>query len=196
MLELYLVTKPQSDLLDVVGQAITGGVSIVQLRDKSCSDEELIQQALQLQQILPKDVPLIINDRLSVAQTVGCGLHVGMDDTSPVEARERLGKTAIIGLTIHDRIDLAERYQQVISYVGVGPVFATATKKDAKPVLGVERLREIVLQCPVPVVAIGGISVHNVAAVRATGVAGVAVCSAIMSSKTPSRSAMRLKQFA
>jgi len=196
MLELYLVTKPQSDLLDVVGQAITGGVSIVQLRNKSCSDEELIQQALQLQQILPKDVPLIINDRLSVAQTVGCGLHVGMDDASPVEARERLGKTAIIGLTIHDRIDLAERYQQVISYVGVGPVFATETKKDAKPVLGVKRLREIVLQCPVPVVAIGGISVHNVAAVRATGVVGVAVCSAIMSSKTPSRSAMRLKRLA
>ena len=108
-----------------------------------------------------------------------------MSDVCPVEARHQLGDDVIIGLTIHDRVELAEQYQHVIDYVGVGPIFTTKTKKDAKNPLGVKALASIVHRCPVSVVAIGGITANSVAEVRATGVSGVAVCSAIMDAHEP-----------
>lgn len=192
MLNLYLVTKPHQNLIQIVEQTTKSGVTMVQLRDKDISDNNMLEQAMLLRQHIPDDIPLIINDRLSVACEIGDGIHVGMDDVCPIEARQKLGSEAIIGLTIHDRVDLAVKYKDVIDYVGVGPVFATSTKLDTKKILGVERLSEIVQQCPVPVVAIGGISPSTVSMVRKTGVAGVAVCSAIIDNANPKLLTQRL----
>ena len=157
----------------------------MQLRDKKCSDKEMVEMGRALLSVLPSTIPLIINDRVAVAKAVGVGVHVGQQDISPVEARRQLGKTAIIGLTIHDRVDLAKQYQSVIDYVGVGPVFPTQTKENPAPLLGVNRLSKIVAAAPVPVVAIGGINSGNAPEVRAQGVAGIAVCSAIMDAPDP-----------
>jgi thiamine-phosphate pyrophosphorylase len=192
MFTLYLITKPHQNLLEIVVQATQSGVTMVQFRDKNINDRQMIAQAKLLRQHIPKDIPLIINDRLSVAYEVGDGIHVGIDDVCPIEARKKLGPEAVIGLTIHDRIDLAERYRDVIDYVGVGPIFKTSTKPDAKKILGVARLQEIVQHCPVPVVAIGGISLDTVTSVGKTGVSGISVCSAIIDSIDPALSATRL----
>ena len=186
---LYLVTTPREGLLSIVLRAVQGGVGMVQLRDKDCSDQHFIETAKNLQEILPVGFPILINDRLSVAKAVGVGLHVGMGDVSPVEARKVLGEEAVIGLTIHHQTRLAIQFQQYIDYVGVGPVFTTQTKLDASEVLGTDSLHRICMECPVPVVAIGGIVGSNVRRVRECGVAGVAVCSAIMHSTDPERTA-------
>jgi len=192
MFHLYLVTKPKLDFEEVVLQSIEGGVTSVQLRDKCSTDQELILIAKRLQLLLPTGIPLIINDRLNVAKQVGAGLHVGMEDVTPDKARNILGADAIIGLTIHDRVELAERYREYINYVGVGPVFFTQTKLNAENNLGVVQLQEIVRRCPVPVVAIGGITPINVRSVRLCGVSGVAVCSSIMDSTQPDKAALLL----
>ena len=193
MFDLYLITKPVLNLEEIVLQAINGGVSMVQLRDKHCSDQELIDLARRMQHLLPSTIPLIINDRLNVAKAVGAGIHVGMDDASPEEARAHLGERALIGMTIHDRVDLAIKYRHCIDYVGVGPIFETQTKKDAKKTIGPQRLFDIVEKCPVPVVAIGGINGKNVSVVRKQGTAGIAVCAAIMDSTDPKSMALRLR---
>ena len=185
MFHLYLVTKPMPNWKQIVCRAIQGGVSIVQLRDKHCTDQEMVEMARVLRTMLPAKIPLIINDRLAVAKTVGVGLHVGQQDISPAEARRQLGQHAIVGLTIHDRVDLAKQYQSVIDYVGVGPIFPTQTKKNLASLLGPSRLSEIVVAVPVPVVAIGGIDASNISSIRQQGVAGVAVCSAIMDATEP-----------
>ena len=193
MLHLYLVTKPRPNWQQVVGKAVRGGVSIVQLRDKNCTDQEMVEMALALRTMLPPTVPLIINDRLAVAKAVGVGLHVGQQDVSPLEARKQLGNGVLIGLTVHNRVDLANQYSSVIDYVGVGPIFPTHTKPDANPVLGVDCLATIVAETDVSVVAIGGIDSTNVSSVRRQGVAGVAVCSAIMDADDPCAMAVALR---
>jgi thiamine-phosphate pyrophosphorylase len=192
MFHLYLVTKPKVDFEEVVLKAIKGGVTSVQLRDKRSTDQELIRIAKRLQLVLPTGIPLIINDRLNVAKQVGAGLHVGIEDVTPDTARQVLGAHAIIGLTIHDRVELAEQYREYINYVGVGPVFPTQTKVNAEKHLGVVQLQDIVDRCPVPVVAIGGITPQNVQGVRLCGVLGVAVCSSIMDSAQPDQAALQL----
>ena len=138
---------------------------------------------------------LIINDRLYVAHRLGVGVHLGMDDANPTVARRLRGANACIGLTIHDHIELAKEYQDCVDYVGVGPIFATQTKKDAKKVLGVQVLHEICRSSPLPVVAVGGIQLHNAAQVVAAQPAGIAVCSAVCSAVDPYQSARRLCQL-
>ena len=180
--QVYLVSKYTESWLLQIEKAVQAGVGIVQLRDKTCSDQQLLEWGQELLQRLPNDVPLIINDRLNVAEELGVGLHIGMDDVSPVFARKRLGKQAIIGLTIHDRVELAEKYKNIIDYVGVGPIFQTQTKLDAKDPLGLMRLHSIVERSPVPVVAIGGITRDSIQSVWSQGVSAVALCSEIMDS--------------
>jgi len=192
-LNCYLITDSDSqNLLHVVQEAVAGGVTLVQLRDKSASDHELIVQGQKLLSLLrPMGVPLIMNDRVSVAKALGVGVHLGQGDADPIWARKVLGSDIWLGLTIHNDIALAHSFQKVVDYVGVGPVFPTETKADALSVVGLIQLAEVCAASPLPVVAIGGITPKNVAAVRASGCAGIALCGAIFRAEDP-REAARL----
>ncbi len=197
-LALCLVTDPElvpaDALVETVLAAVRGGVTMVQLRDKTASDETLLAQAVELVRVLrPLGIPLLVNDRVEVALRAGAdGVHVGQDDTSPEIARERLGPEAIIGLSVTDATQLARAEQAPVDYYGVGPYFATATKPDHEPPLGLDGARDLVARASRPCIAIGGIHPPRAAAVCATGVAGLAVVSAICGKRDPERAAYEL----
>lgn len=166
---------------DVVEAALAGGVTVLQLRDKEATARELYETG---QRLLPlarrHGVPLLINDRLDVALALGAdGAHLGRGDL-PLAAARRLAPGLILGYSVNRPEHLAHAEACGADYVGIGPVFATSTKGDTAPVLGLDGLRRLVAQAHLPCVAIGGITLATAAAVRATGVAGVCVISAVL----------------
>ncbi|WP_075880600.1 thiamine phosphate synthase [Vreelandella massiliensis] len=190
-LSVYLVTDPDLcqpyGLERTVKEAVEGGVSIVQLRDKHASKEAMVEQAKRLKALLaPSGVPLIINDRLGVALASGAdGLHVGQGDASVAEAREALGPDAIIGLSINTLAQLNDAPVERLDYVGLGPVFATASKQDHAQPLGFAGLAALVEASAIPSVAIGGLKTRHVEAVKQSGANGMAVISAICGQASP-----------
>ncbi|MCC5882229.1 MAG: thiamine phosphate synthase [Halomonas sp.] len=194
-LSLYLVTDPDlcadQGLLETVMAAIRGGVSVVQLRDKKASDGELIDQARRLKAALAgSGVPLIINDRLKVALESGAdGLHIGQDDGNVAAARAALGEGRILGLSVQNHDQLARLDPAALDYLGLGPVFATSTKRNHATPLGFDGLTALVAASPLPAVAIGGLKAEHAAAVRASGAKGPAVVSAICGQLDPEAAA-------
>jgi len=179
----------------MVEKSVEGGVSLVQLRDKEASAEELYYKGAAILPILKKwNVPLIINDHWSVAKRLGVGLHIGIDDGDPREARDFLGSNSLLGITVHTDIQRVFQFQKEIDYVGVGPVFPTSTKKDARPVCGIDGLKRMVDASSIPVVSIGGIDAQNIALLRPIKPAAVAVCSAICSAADPKKAVQNLIQ--
>lgn len=200
-LSLYLVTdrglSKGRDLEFVVREAVEGGVTMVQLREKDCSTNEFTELALKLKSILKSyQVPLIINDDLGVALASDAdGLHVGQGDISYLEAREILGPDKIIGLSV-ETIEQARIAEEIdVDYLGISPVFSTYTKTDIKTPLGLEGIREIASFSRHPLVAIGGIHLLNTAAILDAGADGVAVVSAIVSADNIKQAASELKQM-
>ncbi len=194
-LSLYLVAGDDAaggrDLAAVVGAAVRGGASLVQLRDKTATDAAMIAQARALKDLLvPLGVPLIVNDRLEVALAAGAdGLHLGQEDMAPAAARQALGPEAILGVSAGDAAEAKIADPAVVDYVGVGPVYPTGSKADAGEAIGLEGLRALRALLAPPVVAIGGIQVGNAAEVMACGVQGVAVVSAICAARDPEAAA-------
>lgn len=194
-LSLYLVTDPRLcaryGLVETVVAAVRGGVTIVQLRDKQATDGEMIDQARRLKAALAgSGVPLIINDRLAVAVESGAeGLHLGQDDGDVAAARATLGETAILGLSVQNHRQLARLDPAALNYLGLGPVFATSTKRDHAEPLGFEGLATLVAASPLPAVAIGGLEAQHAKQVRATGAQGPAVVSAICGQADPEAAA-------
>ncbi|MCG6658817.1 thiamine phosphate synthase [Halomonas campisalis] len=194
-LSLYLVTDPtlcaRHGLVETVVAAVRGGVTVVQLRDKHASDAELTDQARRLKAALAgSGVPLIINDRLDVALASGAdGLHIGQDDGDVARARAALGPAAILGLSVQRHDQLAALDPQPLDYLGLGPVFATATKHDHAAPLGFDGLAALVAKSPLPAVAIGGLKAEHAARVRAAGAQGPAVISAICGQADPEAAA-------
>ncbi|MCP1315827.1 thiamine phosphate synthase, partial [Halomonas sp. 707D7] len=162
-LSLYLVTDAglcrAYGLERTVEEAVAGGVSVVQLRDKHADDATLIHQARRLKAVLAgSGVPLIINDRLEVALQSGAdGLHVGQSDAAVLKARQALGEHAILGLSINTRQELDAAPVEALDYVGLGPVFATASKQDHAAPLGFAGLAALAGASRLPSVAIGGL---------------------------------------
>jgi thiamine-phosphate pyrophosphorylase len=197
-LSLMLVTdaalSAPRGLLATVLEAVAGGVTVVQLRDKQASDEELLATAVALKAALAgTGVALIVNDRPGIARAAGlAGVHIGQDDGDPRAARALLGPDALIGLSVTRADEIATVDAAVVDYVGLGPVFATGSKLDAAPPLGLDGTRAIGARLPVPFVAIGGVDVTNAAAVMATGAAGIAVVSAIGAADDPRTAAQAL----
>lgn len=180
---------------EVVREAVAGGVTAVQLREKTLSTRAFAEEARELSRLLrPIGIPLVVNDRADVALAAGAdGVHVGQDDL-PVDAlRGLVGAGLLVGLSVTSIGEAAAVDAALVDYVGVGPVFATATKPDAAPALGIEGTRSICRVLCVPSVAIGGIDVANAALVRTTGVAGIAVVSAICRAARPGEAAARLR---
>ncbi|WP_027966361.1 thiamine phosphate synthase [Halomonas halocynthiae] len=194
-LSLYLVTDPalckSYGLVETVAAAVRGGATLIQLRDKHASDAEMVSQARQIKQALAgSGVPLIINDRLEVALASGAdGLHIGQDDGDVAAARNALGEKAILGLSVQRLEQLAQLDAAALNYLGLGPVFATATKGDHATPIGFDGLAALVAASPLPNVAIGGLKREHVEKVRAAGADGLAVVSAICGTPDPQAAA-------
>lgn len=195
--KLYVITDPKTgdhlSLTEVVRQAVAGGASVVQLRDKKASDAELVDCAKALLKITrPKRVPLIINDRIIVAKLAGAdGVHLGQEDASLEDARKILGKEAIIGRSTHSQAQAIEAQEEGFDYIGVGPVFKTPTKPKLRPV-GLGLVEFAARKLRIPFVAVGGIDERNVEQVKKSGAKTVAVVRAVMRSKDPKRSVKNL----
>jgi thiamine-phosphate pyrophosphorylase len=198
-LRLMLVTDAamtaRRGLLATVREAVAGGVTIVQLRDKDASDDDLVALARALRtELAPRSVPLIVNDRPVVAKAAGAdGLHIGQEDGDPRAARLLLGPDAILGLSVTRAAEAATVEAGIVDYVGLGPVFSTATKADAAPPLGLDGLSAVGAMLPAPFVAIGGIDAANAASIMASGASGIAVVSAICAAPDPEAAAAALR---
>lgn len=195
-LRLYLVTDPAYDDLEaIVAAAVAGGVTCVQVRDKSGSSADRAGVVRRLRGALDGGLTVLVNDDLDAAPW-GDGLHVGVDDVAPSEAREALGPDAVIGWSINDVAQLADATQlAACDYVAVSPVWATDTKTDTGPPLGLDGVREVaaLVAGTLPVVAIGGIDAVNAADVIAAGADGVCVVSAICGADDPRAAAASLR---
>lgn len=197
-LRLHLVTDSAlcgaRGILAVVDAAVRGGVSCVQLREKSLDTRAFVERARALKAWLgPLGVPLLINDRVDVALACGAdGVHVGQNDMAPEDVR-RLMPGGLIGLSVESLAQLAAAERAPVDYYGISPVFATRSKHDAAPALGLEGLRAIRAGTRRPLVAIGGIDAGNAAQVMAAGADGLAVVSALCSSADPEAAARDLR---
>jgi thiamine-phosphate pyrophosphorylase len=198
-LSLYLVTdRPLSlgrDIEWIVEEAVKGGVTMVQLREKDCSTLHFIELAMRLKQKLaPYHVPLIINDRLDVALAADAdGLHIGQSDMPYPMARRLLGYDKIIGLSVENMEQALEANLLDVDYIGISPVFGTPTKTDTALPFGLEGILRVMAVSRHPAVAIGGININNAAAIMAAGAHGIAVVSAICSATDPREAAFELK---
>jgi len=197
-LSVYLVLDP--DLCRKIGMAETarlaveGGATIVQLRDKHADTTQMIETGRALKAVLSgTGVPLIVNDDVDAAIAIGAeGVHVGQSDMVAAAARQRIGRDMILGLSVETE-ELARRVDpSVVDYVGIGPVFATATKPDHKQPIGFDGLARIVAAAPVPAVAIGGVKAEHAGPALAAGAKGIAVVSAICGQPDPSAAARRI----
>ncbi|TXH33237.1 MAG: thiamine phosphate synthase [Rhodospirillaceae bacterium] len=199
-LSLYLVTDnglcAERGLAETVAAAIAGGVTMIQYRAKGRDLRSALVEATELA-VLAKQagVPLIVNDRLDIALAVDAeGLHVGQSDMPPEIARRLLGADKILGISVSRPAEIETVDPALVDYVGLGPVFATATKSDAAAPLGLEQVAQLRQQIPLPVVAIGGIGREQAGAVIRAGADGIAIVSAICGTSDPEGAARQLKQ--
>jgi len=199
-LDLHLVTDRSlslgRDLLDIVQAAVQGGVSVVQLREKTCPTREFVELGRAVSSLLRQTpVPLLINDRVDVALAVGAdGVHIGQSDMPYVEARRLLGPDAIIGLSVESQADARAAEALDVDYLGLSPVFTTPTKTELTKQLGLEGVAGIRRLSRHRLVAIGGIHCENVSAILQSGADGVAVVSAICSAPDPLQAAQGLQR--
>lgn len=184
--QLYLVTSPIDNLIDIVEAALQGGLKLVQYRDKDANDTMRIEQAKQLCQLCHAyEALFLVNDRPDIALAVGAdGVHLGQQDLPVAVAREILGSQRIIGQSTTNPDELQQAIEAGADYVGVGPVFETPTK-PGKAAAGFEYVQYAHDHCPIPWFAIGGIDVNNLNDVLEHQTKRVAVVRAIMEAEQP-----------
>ena len=197
-LKLYLVTNRGlslgRSLEEVVSEAVAGGVTMVQLREKDTSTGEFIRLACKFSDLLrPLGIPLIINDRVDVALAADAdGVHIGQSDMPYEIARKLLGPDKIIGLSVENMNDLLRANELDVDYIGISPVYGTPTKTDTAEPFGLDGLRKAVELSVHPTVAIGGMNASTISDVISAGADGVAVVSAICSADSPRLAANEL----
>ena len=200
-IHLYLVTDEVAcagrDINWVVEEAVQGGVTMVQLREKHLSTRAFVERAKRLKEILqPYNVPLIINDRIDVALAIDAdGVHIGQSDMPYEMVNQLLPENKIIGLSVEKQEDVLEAEGLDLTYLGVSPVFATNTKTDTLTPWGLEGLKWVSENSRHSLVAIGGLSLSNAWDVVQHGAFGIAVVSAICSAPSPYEAAFRLKSM-
>lgn len=195
---LYFITDSngftEGEFLYRVEQALMGGVTLMQLREKTRTTREYIELAEKVHQIAVKyQVPLIIDDRVDVALAIGAeGVHVGKEDMTVAMARKLMGPDKIVGATAKTVPWALEAYEQGADYLGVGAIYPTTTK--VKTVLtSTETLADICRTVPIPANAIGGLNKSNIDILQGIPVGGICVVSAIMKADDPKQAAMELK---
>lgn len=197
---LYLITDRflvgDKDFFDAIAQALKGGVTLLQVREKEIDSKDFYTIALKLREITQKfNVPLIINDRLDIALAVDAdGLHIGQSDLPINVVRNLLGKSKILGYSASNVEEALYGEKMGADYIGAGAVFPTNSKLDAGDSIGLAGLKEIVESVQIPVVGIGGISMGNISDVKATGAMGISLISGILSQKDTYKAAKELIQ--
>ncbi|MFV0440019.1 MAG: thiamine phosphate synthase [Lachnospirales bacterium] len=197
---LYAVTDSKwatnIPLINQVEEALKGGVTCVQLREKDLGYAEFLEKAIAFNKLCTSyNIPLIINDNVEVAiESKAHGIHVGQMDMETENVRKKIGKDMILGVSVKtvEQAKLAER--NGANYLGVGAVFSTTTKLDAT-IVDHDTLKEICNSVNIPVVAIGGIYKHNILELKGTKVDGVALVSAIFAKDSIEKECMELKKL-
>jgi len=197
--DLYIITDQRishdKSHLKVAEAALAGGATVIQFRDKEMKDSEAVVTCREIYKLTKKKgVSFIVNDRVEVAKAMDAdGVHLGQEDMSFSSARKILGKEKIIGISVETVEQALKAVEGGADYLGVGPIYATATKPDAGKVLGIARLKEIREAVNIPIVAIGGINENNLEEVLKAGVDGVAVISAVVSAPDITEACRKLK---
>lgn len=198
--KLYLVTDRDMlknvDLYTAVEEAIKGGVTLVQLREKDITTQNFYKTAVEIKKVTDKyNVPLIINDRMDIALAANtAGLHVGQDDMPCIIARKLLGNDKILGVSARTLEEAIKAEKDGADYIGVGAVFPTSTKGDAKAV-SIELLKKIKESVSIPVVAIGGINEKNASLLKTANIDGISVISSILGKEDIRGAAETLKKL-
>ena len=186
----------KKDHIGILKALVHGGARFVQIRDKTTPADEFLEdleRCIDIAAIIDdqgdvfflcaekENVTLIVNDRCDIVLSSGAaGVHLGRDDLAPESARSILGNNRIIGFSTHSLAQVREVSSLPIQYIGFGPVFETSTKESASPVVGLQMLKKACEESSLPVVAIGGIRLADVAGVLAAGAHSAAVISALM----------------
>lgn len=198
-LQLYLVMDlggcQGRSAVEIAAEAIAGGVTMVQLRDKKRPLRQVIPEARKLRELCrSQKVPFIVNDRVDIALLLDAdGVHVGQDDLPGLEVRS-LFPNKLVGISAGSPEEVRWAVEQQADYLGIGPVFVTATKADAGEAIGFDLIRQVHEGLDLPMVGIGGIHAGNAQGVITAGADGVAVVSAITRSSVPREAAAALKQ--
>lgn len=184
-LKLYLVTDSDilegRDFYNCIEEALKGGVTILQLREKDASGKEFLERAIKLRELTKKyNVKFIINDRVDIAMLCNAdGVHVGQSDIPANKVRELIGEDKIVGVSARTVEEAIKAKENGADYLGVGAMFTTTTKLDAKAV-SIEELKEIKKAVDLPIVTIGGLSLNNIDKLKECDIDGYAVVSAIL----------------
>lgn len=198
MLLLYAVTDSgwvgRQTLLEQIEDALAGGATMIQLREKTLADDAFTEEAVRVKEICRRhQAPLIINDNVEVALRSGAdGVHVGIEDAPVAQIRKRVGDDFIIGATAKTIAQAQAAEAAGADYLGVGAVFPSPTKKNAIRIT-VEELRKICQLASIPAVAIGGIGLENMAELKGGGMDGVAVVSAVFGAADVKKAAQELR---
>lgn len=196
---LYLVTDStgltEQEFLSRTEQALQGGVTLLQIREKERSTREYIHLASQVHELAKRyNVPLLVDDRVDVALAVDAeGVHVGQTDMPVDIARRLLGPDKIVGATAKTVPQALEAWQQGADYLGVGAIYPTTTKV-VTVITSTETLADICAAVPIPVNAIGGLNRDNLGVLKGTGIRGICVVSAIMKAADPKAAAQQLRE--
>lgn len=197
---LYAVTDRSwlngQTLSQQVELALRGGVTFLQLREKDLAEEKFKTEALKIKELcLSYDVPFVLNDNVKLAiETDADGVHVGQTDMNPGTVRKMIGQDKILGVTAESIEDALSAEAAGADYLGVGSVFPTSTKLDAD-LISIETLKEICASVKIPVVAIGGITKDNLRQLKNSGIAGIAVVSAIFAQSNIEQATRELKDL-
>ncbi len=196
---LYLVTDShivnRQELYKRVEQAILGGCTMVQLREKDISSLDFYRQALELKQITEKyRVPLIINDRVDIALAVkAAGVHIGQNDIPVSVVKDIIGRNMLLGVSVTSLNEAEQAVKDGANYLGVGAIFPTKTKKDAV-LVPMGELKKIRQTIKLPIVVIGGINKENAKIFAAMGIDGLAVISAIIAQPDSREAALEIRE--
>ena len=197
-LQLYAITDSHwlngRTLYSVVKESLEGGVTFLQLREKELDEEHFLEEARELQKLCREyQVPFVINDNVDIAVAINAdGVHVGQSDMEAGDVRAKLGPDKIIGVTAKTVEQAVLAQERGADYLGVGAVFHTDSKADAKEI-SFDTLKDICKAVSIPVIAIGGITEENVKELTGTGICGVAVISAIYAQNDIKKAAENLK---
>ena len=198
-LELYAVTDRHwlgnQTLFDQVKEALDGGATCIQLREKQLDEENFLKEAIEIQKLCKEyHVPFIVNDNVEIAKTMHAdGIHVGQSDMEALDVRKALGNDVILGVSAQTVEQAKKAEAHGADYLGVGAVFPTGSKDDADDVSH-ETLQAICEAVSIPVIAIGGITQDNVKELAGSGIVGIAVISAIFAQKDITQATKDLKQ--
>jgi thiamine-phosphate diphosphorylase len=197
-MKLYAISdrhrlKEDQKLIDVVEEILKAGVTFLQIREKDLDKESFLEEAIEMRKLAGDyKVPFVVNDSIEIAQKVDAdGVHLGQSDLVDRDIKEIIGKDKILGISANSVETAIDAQKRGADYIGVGAMFSTSTKGDAKTI-PMETLKEIRKAVDIPIVAIGGISLSNLKELEGTGIDGISVISAIFGAEDPAKATKEL----